>query len=136
MRRRLLAYALPASLALAGIAGTAAAEDLIQIYREALANDPVLSSARATWVATQEAVPQARAALLPSVNLAASANLQDVVQNVHTDPTSRFHQNYGQFGYTVSASQPLFRLQNAIALSQANQQVGQADYVLSWRSRT
>src|SRR4029079_15912429 len=73
MRRRLFAYALPASLALAGIAGTAAAEDLIQIYREALANDPVLSSARATWVATQEAVPQARAALLPSVNLAASA---------------------------------------------------------------
>jgi outer membrane protein len=131
MRRRLLVYALPASLALAGFAGTAAAEDLIQIYREALANDPVLSSARATWIATQEAVPQARAGLLPSVNLAASANLQDVVQNVHTDPTSNFHQNYGSVGYTVSASQPLFRLQNKIALDQAKQQVGQGDYVLS-----
>ena len=131
MRRRLLAFALPVALGLAGIAGTAAGEDLIQVYHEALANDPVLASARATWVATQEAVPQARAALLPNVSLAASANVQDFVENLHTDPTTSFRQRFGQLGYTVSASQPLFRLQNTIALNQAKQQVGQADYVLS-----
>jgi outer membrane protein len=131
MKPRLLAIVLPLAFGLAGMAGTAAGEDLIQIYREALANDPVLASARATWTATQEAVPQARAGLLPNVILSGSANAQDFVDNLHTDPTTRFHQRFGQIGYTFSASQPLYRAQNRIALEQAKQQVGQGDFVLS-----
>ena len=131
MKRRLLAIALPLAFGLAGMAGTAAGEDLIQIYREALANDPVLASARATWAATQEAVPQARAGLLPTVNFSGSANAQDFVDNLHTGPTTRFHQRFAQIGYTVSASQPLYRAQNRIVLEQAQQQVGQGDFVLS-----
>ena len=51
----------------------ARAEDLLQIYRAATANDPVLASARAAWLANQEAVPQAQAGLLPAVNLVGSA---------------------------------------------------------------
>ena len=41
--------------------------DLDSIYRDALTSDPTLASARASWLATQENVPQARAGLLPSV---------------------------------------------------------------------
>ena len=72
MVKRLLAIALGA--ACGGALSPAAADDLLQIYRDALANDPVLGSARANWAATQENVPQARAGLLPTVGLAANAN--------------------------------------------------------------
>ena len=57
-----------AGLALAGpLSGGVGAEDLLQIYREAQKSDPALAAARSQWEATQERVPQARAALLPNV---------------------------------------------------------------------
>jgi outer membrane protein len=121
----LIATAMSASLS------GAAAEDLIQIYRDALASDPVLASARATWGATQELVPQARAGLLPAVNLAANATEQDFHEKLHSDPTITFRERFPNYAYTVSASQPLYRPQNSISLNQARQQVGQGDYILA-----
>jgi outer membrane protein len=109
----------------------ASAEDLNQIYHDAVANDPVLGSARATWEATQEVVPQARSALLPLVNLQGNANEQDYYEKLKSDPTVIFRERYPQYSYTVSASQPLYRPQNNIALSEARQQVGQGDYILA-----
>src|SRR4029077_6034511 len=38
---------------------------------------------------------------------------------------------FPQYSYTVSASQPLFRMQNWISFDQAKQQVGQGEYVLA-----
>ena len=129
MSKRMLAIALGASLC--GALQSAAAEDLIQIYRDALASDPTLAGARASWLATQEVMPQARAGLLPLVNLAALANEQDYHQTLHTDPSTKFSQRFPQAAYTVSASQPLYRAQNLISYDQAKQQVGQADFVLA-----
>jgi outer membrane protein len=121
----LIATAMSASLS------GAAAEDLIQIYRDALASDPVLASARSTWTATLELVPQARAGILPAVNLVANANEQDFNDRLRTDPTTTIHQRFPTYAYTVSASQPLYRPQNTISLDQARQQVGQSDYILA-----
>ena len=121
----LIAAAMSASLS------GAAAEDLVQIYRDALASDPVLASAKATWEATQELVPQARAGLLPAVNLAANANEQDFNDRLRTDPTTTIHERFPSYAYTVSASQPLYRPQNSIALNQATQQLGQGDFILA-----
>ena len=121
----LIAMAMSASLSVAS------AEDLIQIYRDALTSDPVLASARATREATQELVPQARAGLLPAVNLVANAGVEDFNDRLHTDPTTTFHDRFPNYAYTVSASQPLYRPQNSIALNQATQQVGQGDYILA-----
>ena len=129
MSKHLLAIALCASLGSAP--GSARAEDLTQIYRDALVSDPTLAAARSTWLATQENVPQARAGLLPSVLLSALANEQDYHQTLHTDPQTKFSQRFPSAGYTVSASQPLYRAQNLIGYDQAKQQVGQADYVLA-----
>jgi outer membrane protein len=129
MSKHLLAIALCASLGSA--LGSARAEDLTQIYRDALVSDPTLAAARSTWLATQENVPQARAGLLPSVLLSALANEQDYNQSLHSDPQTKFSQRFGSAGYTVSASQPLYRAQNLIGYDQAKQQVGQADYVLA-----
>src|SRR5438552_11354576 len=121
----LIAAAMSASLS------GAAAEDLIQIYRDALGSDPVLASARATREATQELVPQARAGLLPAVNLVANAGVEDFNDRLHTDPTVTFHDRFPNYAYTVSASQPLYRPQNSILLNQATQQVGQGDFIFA-----
>ncbi|OLC69158.1 MAG: hypothetical protein AUH79_02110 [Betaproteobacteria bacterium 13_1_40CM_4_64_4] len=129
MFRRALAFALGA--AMGAVLPSAAAEDLLQIYGDALANDPTLASVRASWLATQEAVPQARAGLLPSVTLVGNANRQNVYEKLHTDPSLSVTENFPAYNYTVSASQPLYRKQNLVALDQAKQTVGQSDYVLA-----
>ncbi len=129
MFKRTLALTLGA--ALATVLHAAAAEDLLDIYKDAVVNDPTLASARATWQATQETVPQARAGLLPSVTLAGNATRQDFYEKLHTDPSLSFSERYPAYSYTVSASQPLYRKQNLVALDQAKQTVDQSDYVLA-----
>jgi outer membrane protein len=64
MRLKLLTVA----LALAATPFASHAEDLLDAYRQARANDPVLSQADSTRLATGEGVDQARALLLPQVN--------------------------------------------------------------------
>src|SRR5271167_364392 len=119
MLRRTLAIALGA--AMGAVLPAAAAEDLVQIYHEAVANDPTLASARATWMATQENVPQARANLLPSVTLAANATETQFYERLHTDPSLAFMQRFPTYQYAVTASQPLYRKQNSVALDQARE---------------
>src|SRR5260370_7052019 len=86
----------------------AVAEDLMQIYREAVANDPTLASVRASWEATQEVVPQARAGLLPSVTLSANATRQNVYQKIPTDPSRPRTANFPAYHFSLSATHPLF----------------------------
>ena len=61
-----------AGLTCLALALPAGAADLAEVYESAVANDPVLGAAKAGYAATEQLVPQARAALLP--NLGASAN--------------------------------------------------------------
>src|SRR5436190_8022193 len=129
MLKRTLVFVLGA--AMGAVLPSAAAEDLLQLYRDALANDPPPASARANWLAIQEAVPQARAGLLPSVTLVGNANAQNVYEKLHTDPSVSATENFPAYNYTVSASQPLYRKQNIVALDQAKQTVGQSDFVLA-----
>ncbi len=64
MRLKLLTLA----LALTAVALPSYGADLLDAYRDARANDPVLSQADATRLATGEGVSQARALLLPQVS--------------------------------------------------------------------
>ena len=64
MRLKLLTLA----IALAALSPLSHGEDLIDTYREARANDPVLSQADATRLATGEGIDQARALLLPQIS--------------------------------------------------------------------
>ena len=64
MRLKLLTLA----LAMAAISLPSHGQDLLDAYRDARANDPVLSQADATRLATNEGVPQARALLLPQIS--------------------------------------------------------------------
>ena len=65
MNPRLLALVLPVALCLVSGGRSAAAEDLMQIYREAQLNDPAIAAANPQWLATQERMPQAKIPLPP-----------------------------------------------------------------------
>ncbi len=130
MTRKKRIAAFTVALACAYCALPASAEDLLDVYREAQQNDPVIAGARATWTATQERVPQARAGLLPAVSAAVATGLNDGRTEVRSDPRAVTSGNFANFGYTISASQPLYRPQNVVAVNQAREQVSQADYIL------
>ena len=67
MRAGSLAGTLVLALA-ASLSARAHAEDLLQVWRLALAKDPLYAAARASYRASIEQLPQARADLLPAVN--------------------------------------------------------------------
>lgn len=121
MKIRPLALAAAALFATQPLFQSAMAADLIDVYREALARDPVFASARASYEAAREVLPQARAGILPAINLGASAN-----QN-HRETEGIPKMDYNVIGYTLSLSQPLFRMQNFIAVDQASMQVKQSE---------
>lgn len=81
------------------------ASDLVQIYNEALANDPVYSAARYALDAGSERETQARAGLLPTISAGGSytRNYQDAFGQ---------SQRYNNNAYTVQLTQPLLRVAN------------------------
>jgi len=101
----------------------------MQIYRDAVQNDPALASAQANWQATQEVLPQAKAGLLPNAAATGSFTGNRYETKVKGDPNT-LSNNYGQINAGVSAAQPLFRYQNIVNYDQAKQTVAQSDDVL------
>ena len=115
-------------------ATSAAADDLLQLYREARQKDSTLASAKAAWQATQEKIPQAQAGLLPTVSVAGSTTYALADSTIAPlasglTKTTQVNSNLA-LNATVSASQPLYRRQNSIVLDQAKVQVAQSTYVL------
>jgi outer membrane protein len=121
MKIRTLTFAATALFATQPLFQSAMAADLMDVYRDALARDPVFASARASYEAAREVLPQARAGILPAISLAASANRNN------RDTESIPKMDYNVNGYTLSLSQPLFRMQNFIAVDQASMQVKQSE---------
>ncbi len=114
------------ALLLAGLASQSArAENLLDIYLDAKAQDPVYASARASAEAGKEAYPQARAGLLPNLTLSGAYNRNER----ETTGIPKF--DYNSKSYTLSLNQPLFRVQNWIAAAQADWQVKQTDAVFA-----
>ena len=116
--RSLLAAVLAAALPAAGA-------DLLSVYRDALVSDPVYQAARAQYNATAERLPQARAGYLPFIN----ANLGMTRFWIDREGAPSFDYTYKTYGVTLS--QPIFRMQNWIAISQAEKTVLQAAATLS-----
>ncbi len=102
-----------ALLVMAIFAPGAQADNLMDTYRDALANDAALASARAAYLAGQEKLPQGRALLLPSINLSANTTWNET--DIQYRGTSSFpggQRNYNTNGATLSLSQPIYRRQN------------------------
>ena len=79
-------------------------ENLLDIYNEALENDPTFKSAEYSYLADKEIVVQGRAALLPSITLSGTTNWNEYYQN------DQLQQEYNSFSRSARVSQPLLRL--------------------------
>ena len=104
-----------------------AAEDLLDAYRAAMTNDPRFQVAYYEYEAAKQAVPQARAQLLPGITLD--------LRGVETDQTILDRDQtifgvgdakYRTYSFNFQASQPLFRLSAWVGLKQARASVRQA----------
>lgn len=110
---------------------TVAAADLIDIYRAALASDPVYAAARASWEAGQEKLPQGRAGLLPQADFSASTQRIDRDLRFRNPALAPSQAQYNSNSASVSITQPLFRRQNLVAYDQGKTQVALADVQLA-----
>ncbi|HET7197758.1 MAG TPA: TolC family outer membrane protein, partial [Burkholderiales bacterium] len=126
--RSTLRFRLTSAVLLAACAAPAGAEDLLQVYRDAQRYDAVYSGARYTLEATRERIPQARALLLPNLNATANINKQRIdAQSDNPAVSPNFVRSPSSSGYTLTATQPIFRPQNLVARDQADFQVRQAE---------
>lgn len=111
-------------LGLLSVSGPLLAVDLMQIYRDALANDQTFAAARATVLAGREKEPQGLAGLLPNIGVSGNTvwNENDIKSGGASNKP-----HYNSNGYTVSLIQPVFRWQNWITYGQSKLQVVQAE---------
>nr|WP_315493051.1 TolC family outer membrane protein [uncultured Pseudomonas sp.] len=106
---------------LAGAAETELPSDLWQVYQDARQNNSELAAARSDQAARAEAVPQARAGLLPT--LSAGADINDNATRLQQP--SQQTQRSG-VSYQATLNQPLFRIDRWFSLKAAEAQSEQA----------
>jgi len=115
-------------LALAGagasISMAAGAQTLVSLYGKARMQDSQFLAAQAALAAAQEKPRQARAGLLPTVNLTANQNQQNGQTAFGSAPF--IDRNVQSWGWTLQLTQPLLRLGNWIARDQADAQLAAA----------
>ena len=133
--RKLLTATLAAA---ACFACPAHAVDLLQLYRDALANDAQFASARAARAAGQEHAFQGRAGLLPVVGATGSHARTRLEASLSSPPVS-VSSRYMANSYTVTLTQPLYRPSNwqqyqqgklATAISEAQFEQANQDLML------
>src|SRR5258705_434289 len=121
-----LRFAPPLILALC--AAHAHAADLLQIYRDALANDATYASARAARDAGLESLPQGLAQILPTVNATAFTQYNDIAIGFRSTTPEQYQYRLGNSnGYTVTLTQPLFNWQNIQVYKEAGFKAVQAE---------
>lgn len=113
LRTRLLPLAL---LVGASFAPWAQAQNLVTLYDAARTYDASYQSAKSQFDATLAKSAQAKAAILPSANLALAAN------RTNQEGLPTLNPSYGTQTATISASQPLYRPANWAAYEQGQQQ--------------
>ena len=124
------------AFALAAVAFPAAAEDLLQVYRDSQRYDAVYGAARFSLEAGRERIPQGRALLLPTIGVTANAaavRIEQQTQNQLIAPD--FTRNPTTLGYTFTLSQPIYRPQNLLQRDQADYQARQAEATFAQASQ-
>lgn len=111
------------------------ADNLLQVYHQALLNDPVYAQAESTWHSEQMNLPIARAGYLTQFSVTGYGNrnyreFQPVVDNFNNNGYT------WQYGYTLSLSQPIFNLVawNAIKQASATVKAATATYLAAEQS--
>ena len=137
MNQKSLVLACTVAAVLCG--GVARAENLIEVYQDAMRSDPTVREAEARRMAALEVKPQARALLLPQVNVggqAYTANSDGEATFPQADPVSQTIVTVGNrsstdvdqyWDYTAELTQTLFRWDQWAALKRADSQVAVAE---------
>ncbi len=107
-------------------AGTAQANDLLTVYREAVSYDAQFAAARASLAAGKEKEAQGLAGLLPTIGLSSSTTWNDVDSQRRTPGAASVNTQYNSNGWTVQLSQPIFRWQNFMQYKQGELAAAQA----------
>jgi len=97
------------------------AQSLVELYQSAKAYDASYLAAKSQFDATLAKGEQAKAGLLPSVNLSSAVNRTHVASDY-----ASYDHPYGNQGVTLSASQPLYRPANVAAAEQGKKQAALA----------
>lgn len=122
MRRRLY----QGLLLLLMVGPALAAQDLLESYQQALADDPELAAAQAALRAEREQLAQARSLFLPQIGLEAGANR--TWQDIDGVPPEAAPQgSYDSHSYGVGLTQPLFRKESFTLYGQAKVLIDQAE---------
>jgi outer membrane protein len=126
--RRAAAFTLSACLGFACVSPAVHATDLVEVFRSAQNNDPVYLAAGAANRALYETRPQARALLLPDVQVFGSidGNRQDIRRlgtTTNVPGASNFFSNTIQ----LSVTQPVYNKDLFVQLKQADTRVKQAN---------
>lgn len=118
------------ALALALPAAPAWSLDLMGAWQLARENDAVFQAARATAEAAREALPQARAQLLPNIGLSGSRSRNATEQIALGTDRPPVDYDYSAKSYALSVRQPLLRMQQVYQYRQAGAQVAAAEETL------
>jgi outer membrane protein len=102
-------------------------QTLLDVYHQALANDPTLASALSANKAAQEIIEQGKALYRPIINFTTSASNSrtDITFLNRNIPGGRA--NFDTYRAGFEARQPIYRKQNLVQMDQAKTQVSQAD---------
>ena len=114
-----------------------AAETLMDVYQRALQSDPVIREAEANYLATLEAKPQARSAILPQINWTGGYSDSDSdgsntfpqfdpSTGLFVNRTTNSQTDSDTFNWQLQLRQTVFRWDQFIALKQSEKRVSQA----------
>jgi len=150
MRNKSFVLACGVTLSLLG-AGLAQAENLLEVYQAAVKNDPVIREADARRLAALEVKPQARALLLPQVNLngqiytansdseATFPQVSQTTGNIVTVGNKSSTDVSQYWDYSAELSQTVFRwdqwqqlkrADSEVAIAEANYRAAQQDLMV------
>jgi len=112
-------------LACAASSSLANAEDLLSVYQQAQANDPVVLGAHAQYLATKEGIDQARATLLPQ--LSGSVSFTDGESERLNDAGQIMTLDSEDFTYGANLSMEIYRHSTWLRLDNAKKLAHQSD---------
>lgn len=104
---------------------SANATDLLDAYRLAQGSDPTLASARYALDGIRQRIPQARAALLPAMNIVGNKGTTKAETSFTNVPTVERRMN--SWAWTLQLTQPLIRANAVYAYQQSQYIVEQAE---------
>ena len=118
-----------AMLLLPGVQSSVLAQDgLVEIYRQAVANDPSLAGAKSLREATRESLTQAWSEVRPTLD--ASYTYTNTTQEIISSDNTVYDQgesDYDTKEYSLTLRQPIFRLDTFMAVNRAKIEQAKAE---------